>query len=221
MATRDLISNPCQDACATIKTDRRFEGAPIYLCPGCDAEWIELDERTEPGASGQPQVTPTPSDADEADPALEDHHFPQGSPSPATASDVHPQLLHTVLDAHDIRALAEFYRQLLGLVYRPGDAPPFVGADDADWLVLTYPDGRRALAFQFDDHHVPPTWPKVGVPQQLHLDMTVPDRDALEAVRARAVRLGATVLLDRTHDADEPLYVFADPAGHPFCIFVA
>jgi len=22
-------------------------------------------------------------------------------------------------------------------------------------------------------------------------------------------------------DADEPLYVFADPAGHPFCMFVA
>jgi hypothetical protein len=29
------------------------------------------------------------------------------------------------------------------------------------------------------------------------------------------------VLLDRTDDPDEPLWVFADPAGHPFCIFVA
>ena len=27
--------------------------------------------------------------------------------------------------------------------------------------------------------------------------------------------------LDRTDDPDEPLYVYADPAGHPFCIFVA
>ncbi len=29
------------------------------------------------------------------------------------------------------------------------------------------------------------------------------------------------MLLDRTDDPEEPLYVFADPAGHPFCIFVA
>jgi hypothetical protein len=28
------------------------------------------------------------------------------------------------------------------------------------------------------------------------------------------------VLLDRFDDEDEPLYVFADPSGHPFCIFV-
>jgi hypothetical protein len=29
------------------------------------------------------------------------------------------------------------------------------------------------------------------------------------------------VLLDRSRDPDEPLYVFADPAGHPLCIFVS
>jgi len=29
------------------------------------------------------------------------------------------------------------------------------------------------------------------------------------------------MLLDRSDDADEPLYVYADPAGHPFCVFVA
>jgi hypothetical protein len=27
--------------------------------------------------------------------------------------------------------------------------------------------------------------------------------------------------LDRTDDPEEPLYVFADPSGHPFCVFVA
>ena len=26
---------------------------------------------------------------------------------------------------------------------------------------------------------------------------------------------------DRSDDAEEPLRVYADPAGHPFCIFVA
>jgi len=28
-------------------------------------------------------------------------------------------------------------------------------------------------------------------------------------------------LFDRSDDPDEPLFVFADPAGHPFCLFVA
>jgi len=28
-------------------------------------------------------------------------------------------------------------------------------------------------------------------------------------------------MFDRTDDTEEPLYVFADPSGHPFCIFVA
>lgn len=40
-----LVSNPCEDACGTIETDRRVDGAPVYRCPGCDSEWIELDER--------------------------------------------------------------------------------------------------------------------------------------------------------------------------------
>ena len=39
--------------------------------------------------------------------------------------------------------------------------------------------------------------------------------------RDRAEALGARMLLDRSTDPDEPLYVFADPAGHPFCIFVS
>lgn len=43
---RHLIARRCQDACGTITTDRTVEGAPVYRCPGCDSEWIELDERT-------------------------------------------------------------------------------------------------------------------------------------------------------------------------------
>ena len=67
----------------------------------------------------------------------------------------------------------------------------------------------------------PSTWPDPQVPQQLHLDLTVGDTDALAVQRDRALALGATVLQDRSADPDEPLYVFADPAGHPFCIFVS
>ena len=54
----------------------------------------------------------------------------------------------------------------------------------------------------------------------LHLDMTVQTADELLAQRSRVLALGGRELLDRFDDPDEPLYVFADPAGHPFCIFV-
>ena len=38
-----------------------------------------------------------------------------------------PRLRQVVLDTTDVRALAEFYRRLLGLRYRPGDEPPAPG----------------------------------------------------------------------------------------------
>ena len=65
------------------------------------------------------------------------------------------------------------------------------------------------------------TWPDPRVPQQLHLDLTVADIVELAVQRDRALSLGAKVLEDRSADPAEPLYVFADPAGHPFCIFVS
>ncbi len=71
------------------------------------------------------------------------------------------------------------------------------------------------------DELAPSTWPDQRVPQQLHLDLTVGTIDELAAQHERATALGATVLADRSADPDEPLYVFADPAGHPFCIFVS
>ena len=133
----------------------------------------------------------------------------------------YPQLLHTVLDTTEVRALAEFYRRLTGLRYRPGDEPPADGPDDADWLVLTDEVGNRKLAFQLVERLERTTWPRHDVPMQLHLDFTVSSREELERHRQRAEELGANVLLDRTGDDEEPLYVLADLAGHPFCIFVA
>jgi catechol 2,3-dioxygenase-like lactoylglutathione lyase family enzyme len=129
----------------------------------------------------------------------------------------YPQLLNTVLDTTDARGLAEFYRQLLGLRYRPGDEP---GGDEKDWLVLVDAAGTRMLAFQQVDRLEPTTWPDHTVPMQLHLDFTVPSVEELQRQRRRAESLGARLALDRTADADEPLYVFRDPSGHPFCSFV-
>ena len=134
----------------------------------------------------------------------------------------YPQLLHTVLDTTRPRELAEFYRQLLGLSYRPGDEPPADGApDEADWLVLVDSDGVRKLALQQVEHLPRTTWPTHDVPMQLHVDFTVSSGAELHRQRERAEALGGRLLLDRTDDPNEPLFVFADPSGHPFCIFVA
>lgn len=136
--------------------------------------------------------------------------------------DDYPQLLHTVLDTPRPRELAEFYRQFLGLRYRPGDeAPAGNEPDSVDWLVLVDAAGVRKVAFQGVERLARATWPRPEVPQQLHLDFTVRDRAELETHRRRAEALGAQLLLDRTDDLEEPLYVFADPSGHPFCVFVA
>jgi hypothetical protein len=133
-----------------------------------------------------------------------------------------PQLLHTALDTTDARGLAEFYRQLLGLDYRPGDEPRLDGASDtADWLVLVDSHGARKLAFQQVERLERTTWPRHDVPMQMHVDFTVTGIEELQRHRARAESLGAEVLLDRTEDPDEPLYVLSDPSGHPFCILVA
>ncbi len=128
------------------------------------------------------------------------------------------------MDTTDARALAEFYRELLGYEYRPGDEPPPEGGPDVrgvDWLVLRHPSGGPGVAFQQVEVLPLPTWPEGPVAQQLHLDLTVPSVSELEVWHARTLALGATLLLDRSDDPEEPLRVYADPAGHPFCIFVA
>ena len=133
----------------------------------------------------------------------------------------HPVLLHTAIDARDCRGLAEFYRRLLGLRYRPGDEVPTDGrVDDVDWLVMVDAEGRRVLAVQQKNDTTPPTWPSEAVPMQMHMEFKVPTVDELERHRERAAKLGAKVLYDRSQDSGEPLYVMADPAGHPFCLLV-
>jgi hypothetical protein len=134
-----------------------------------------------------------------------------------------PVLLQTVLDTTDARELAEFYRQLLGWHYRPGDEPPPPGDDDPrgrDWLVLLNAAGERALAFAQVPSLRETTWPDDEVPQQMHLDMGVPDKAELDWQHARALELGARLRQDRSEDAEEPLRTYADPSGHLFCIFV-
>ncbi len=124
-----------------------------------------------------------------------------------------------VLDTTDARGLAEFYRQLLGFAYRAGDET--ADPDGDDWLVLRAPGGGASIAFQQVDRLPEATWPDGAYPQMLHLDLTVPTVEVLVAEHERVLGLGARLLQDRLGDPDEPLYVYADPAGHPFCIFVS
>ena len=135
--------------------------------------------------------------------------------------DTFPVLMHTALDATDCRGLAEFYRHFLGLQYRAGDEAVPGEPDLADWLVLVDAAGNRVLAVNRVDELERPTWPSDAVAKQMHQDFCVPTVPELERHRQRAEELGATLLLDRSDDCDEPLYVLADPAGHPFCLLVS
>jgi len=81
-----------------------------------------------------------------------------------------PVIRQTVLDTTGPRRLAEFYRQLFGLRYRPGDEPPGPGQPDPKgqgWLVLRSLAGGAALAFQKVGELPEATWPDGPVPQQL------------------------------------------------------
>jgi hypothetical protein len=86
--------------------------------------------------------------------------------------------------------------------------------------VLVDSEGRRKLAFQEVERLEPTTWPEHDVPMQMHLDLSVSSADELVRQRDRALALGARLVLDRTDDEDEALYVLADPSGHPFCLLV-
>jgi len=126
----------------------------------------------------------------------------------------HPRLRSVVLDTTDVPRLAEFYRQLLGWSYPEGAQVE----DASDWRAIVGPAGER-LSFQQVDELPRTTWPTVEVPQQIHLDLIVDTRAELDESHRRALELGAVVRLDRSADAEEPLRVYVDPAGHTFCLF--
>ncbi|MCX2969692.1 MULTISPECIES: VOC family protein [Streptomyces] len=112
-----------------------------------------------------------------------------------------------VLDCPDPKALAGFYAELLG-----GEVE---GADDARWVDLSLRDGTR-LAFQRAEGFQPPRWPAADHDsQQLHLDLRVDDM--AEAERA-ALALGAQALDTEDDGGKRGFRVYADPAGHPFCL---
>jgi hypothetical protein len=77
---------------------------------------------------------------------------------------------------------------------------------------LVHEDGHLPeIGFEGTSEDRPPRWPDPEHPQQMHLDIEVGDLDVAEEV---VLRHGATRLGD-----NGPYRIFADTAGHPFCLY--
>jgi catechol 2,3-dioxygenase-like lactoylglutathione lyase family enzyme len=104
------------------------------------------------------------------------------------------------IDAPDASMLARFYADLMGMQ---------VTHDTTEAAAIS--GGGRTVYFQQVSDYNPPRWPDPAYPQPAHLDVIVSDLDAGEV---RALELGAT----RLPGGEQTFRVFADPAGHPFCL---
>ncbi|MGC4846537.1 VOC family protein [Micromonospora sp. DT15] len=112
------------------------------------------------------------------------------------------RLSAVTLDCPDAVALAQFYASITGgTLTHAGDG----------WACVLSPAGR--INFQTVPGYTPPTWPDPTSSIMMHLDFMVVDRDAAEA---RVLAAGATKYEFQPNS--EQCYVYADPAGHPFCL---
>jgi catechol-2,3-dioxygenase len=109
-------------------------------------------------------------------------------------------LFAVTIDAPDASGLARFYADLMGMQVT------YDGPEGA----LIAGDGKSVMFQQVSDYN-PPQWPDPAHPQQAHLDIIVDDLDTGEA---RVLELGGS----RLKGSDQSFWVFADPAGHPFCL---
>jgi hypothetical protein len=111
------------------------------------------------------------------------------------------RLSGTTVNAPDALALAHFYAAITGGVAR----------GSAHWATVTGPDGD--IGFQQVEAFRPPQWPAGDVPMQMHLEFFVDD---LDATGERVMAAGAT-RFEFQPNSDHCI-VYADPAGHPFCL---
>lgn len=131
------------------------------------------------------------------------------------ATEIKPMLDLVVLDCPDALALGRFYADVLGWDLEPGSDQGFATlAPPGGGVSPTNPAGRTTLGFQRIDDWAEPTWPGGSHPQQIHLDLSVPDIAAAEpAVLAAGARVH-----DHQPSEDGGFKVFLDPVGHPFCL---
>jgi catechol 2,3-dioxygenase-like lactoylglutathione lyase family enzyme len=108
-------------------------------------------------------------------------------------------------DAADLGAESAFWAGVLG-----GEVHP-----DGDWHMVTV-DGEPRVGVQHAPDHVAPDWPDGTPPQQIHLDLWVED---FASAHQEVMRLGARVLKEvQGNTVGDDFQVYADPAGHPFCL---
>jgi catechol 2,3-dioxygenase-like lactoylglutathione lyase family enzyme len=111
-----------------------------------------------------------------------------------------------VLDAADVAATSTFWANVFG---------GRVIDDDPRFHCVIDEHGHWVLGVQHSPGHEAPVWPD-GAPQQVHLDLHAVDAGAMHEL---VLASGARLLRDADDpDADEGHRVYADPAGHPFCI---
>ncbi|WP_238147688.1 MULTISPECIES: VOC family protein [Micrococcaceae] len=120
---------------------------------------------------------------------------------------------NVVFDASDIEAETSFWTNVLGGQVSDEDS------NDPRWRDIVV-DGEIQVSVQHAPDHIAPTWPagEDDQHQQLHYDLTVASAE-FEASCQEVLALGAHSLQEpRDLEAAHGFHVFADPAGHPFCI---
>jgi len=111
-----------------------------------------------------------------------------------------------VFDAADLDAESSFWAGLLGGVVQ----------GDERWRNI-WVDGEWQLGVQHVPDHVRPEWPD-GAPQQMHLDFYLAGAGELGAAHESIIGLGGSLLRAADRSAAHGVQVYADPAGHPFCV---
>ena len=122
--------------------------------------------------------------------------------------------------APDVPTLATFYRRLLGWTVAHLDGPRPGEPDGAGWAQLRAPDsasGLRTLNIEWDAEYVRPTWPSRRDSQHVTAHLDIPTDDLSGAIE-HAIAAGA-MLADEQPQPD--VRVLFDPAGQPFCLFLA
>jgi len=112
------------------------------------------------------------------------------------------KLSSVAIDCPDAGRLAAFYADITGgkVTFR-----------HETWATVNGPGGR--IDFQTAPGYRPPTWPDPTSSMQMHLDFFVDD---LAAAETRVLAAGATKY--DLQQNDDHCHVYADPAGHPFCL---
>lgn len=110
-----------------------------------------------------------------------------------------------VFDAADLTAESSFWAEVLDGI---------VDTEDSWHMVIV--DGEPRVGVQLAPDHIPPDWPNGTPKQQIHLDLWVDD---IDVAHEKVMASGATLLQPAAVTTDpDNFQVYADPAGHPFCL---